>query len=253
MREKLYNLGVNIFGGAMAIASKLNPKAKLFVEGREGLLQKISDDFKDNIANVAWFHCASLGEFEQGRPVIEAFKAHFTDYKVVLTFFSPSGYEVQKDYEHADFVYYLPLDTPKNTSSFVNTIQPKIAFFVKYEFWHNYLSALKKADAIILSFSTIFRANQAFFKNNGGFQQNMLRQFDYFFTQDQNSFDLLSSIDINNKVIAGDTRFDRVAEICQNPKNIEIAKVFSAQAPTLVVGSSWPRDIEALELVANQL
>lgn len=253
IREKLYNLGINIFGGAMKIAAELNPKAKLFVEGRQGLLQKIEADFHKQKSDVAWFHCASLGEFEQGRPVIEAFKEHFKEYKIVLTFFSPSGYEVQKNYVHADYIYYLPLDTPNNTASFVQSIKPKIAFFVKYEFWHNYLIELKKINSKIISFSTIFRADQAFFKNKEGFQQNMLRQFDYFFVQDQNSFDLLSSIKIENKIITGDTRFDRVFEISQNPLDIAIAREFSKNTPTLVIGSSWPRDIQALELVANQL
>lgn len=252
-KEAFYNLGNHAFSGLMKVAALLNPKAKLFVEGRENLIQKIKDDFSSNTKTVAWFHCASLGEFEQGRPVIEAFKQQFPDYNIVLTFYSPSGYEVQKNYEHADYTYYLPIDTSQNASDFVRLIQPKIAFFVKYEFWHNYLKELKKIGSHIISFSTIFRANQAFFKNNGGFQQNMLRQFDYFFTQDQNSYNLLSSINIDNKTVAGDTRFDRVAEICNNPRTIEIAEAFSKDAFTLVVGSSWPRDIQALKKVANEI
>ncbi|AZQ61029.1 3-deoxy-D-manno-octulosonic acid transferase [Flammeovirga pectinis] len=253
IQEKIYNIGTYMFSGAMKFASLLNPKAKLFVDGRHQLLSKIQTDFKNNNQEIAWFHCASLGEFEQGRPVIEAFKVQFPAYKIVLTFFSPSGYTVQNNYEHADYIYYLPLDTKSNAELFVKTINPQIAFFVKYEFWHNYLVALKTIGAKIISFSTIFRANQAFFKSNGGFQQNMLKQFDYFFTQDKNSFDLLSSININNKIIAGDTRFDRVAQICASPKQIPIAQKFSEKATVLVVGSSWPRDISALSLVASNL
>ncbi|NLR89999.1 3-deoxy-D-manno-octulosonic acid transferase [Flammeovirga agarivorans] len=253
MEETLYNLGTTAFSGAMKLASYLHPKAKLFVEGRKNLLEKVESDFANNNSTVAWFHCASLGEFEQGRPVIEEYKTQFPTHKVVLTFFSPSGYEVQKDYDSADFIYYLPLDKPQNTKRFVDAIQPKIAFFVKYEFWHNYLKALKAINATVVSFSTIFRKDQAFFKNKDGFQQNMLKQFDYFFTQDQNSYDLLSSINIDNKEVAGDTRFDRVAEICNHPKQIPLAEQFSKDATTLVVGSSWPRDIEALRLVASEL
>ncbi|KXX70015.1 3-deoxy-D-manno-octulosonic acid transferase [Flammeovirga sp. SJP92] len=253
LKEEFYNLGIHAYSGAMRVAALLNPKAKLFVEGRKNLIQKIQDDFSNNNKAVAWFHCASLGEFEQGRPVIEAFKQQFPDYIIVLTFYSPSGYEVQKNYEYADYIYYLPIDSKTNTSNFVKYIQPKIAFFVKYEFWHNYLKELKKINATIISFSTIFRSNQAFFKSKGGFQQNMLKQFDYFFTQDQNSYNLLSSININNKVIAGDTRFDRVAEICQKPLSIEVAEAFSKDTFTMVVGSSWPRDIQALRKVANNI
>ncbi|WP_044205318.1 3-deoxy-D-manno-octulosonic acid transferase [Flammeovirga sp. OC4] len=253
LKEAFYNLGIHAYSGAMSAVALFNPKAKLFVEGRKNLIQKIKNDFSDNTKAVAWFHCASLGEFEQGRPVIEAFKQQFPHYTIVLTFYSPSGYEVQKNYEYADYVYYLPIDSKSNTSSFVKYIQPKIAFFVKYEFWHNYLKELKKVNAQIISFSTIFRANQAFFKNKGGFQQNMLKQFDYFFTQDQNSYDLLSSININNKMIAGDTRFDRVAAICQKPRVDQIAETFSKDSFTVVVGSSWPRDIQALQKTANTL
>ncbi|OHX67973.1 3-deoxy-D-manno-octulosonic acid transferase [Flammeovirga pacifica] len=251
IQEQLYDLGNYAFSGAMKLASFLHPKAKQFVEGRRGLLSNITTDFKNNTSPVAWFHCASLGEFEQGRPVIEAFKEIFNHYKIVVTFYSPSGFEVQKNYDKADFVYYLPIDTKKNASKFVEAIQPKIAFFVKYEFWHNYLNALKKTSAKIVSFSTIFRPNQAFFKENGGFQQNMLKQFDYFFTQDQRSFDLLSSININCKEIAGDTRFDRVAEICAKPKDIPLAAKFSEQQKVIVVGSSWPLDIDALKKCVN--
>ncbi|NME70182.1 3-deoxy-D-manno-octulosonic acid transferase [Flammeovirga aprica] len=253
LKEEFYNLGIHAYSGLMSVAALFNPKAKLFVEGRKNLIQKIKDDFTDNTKAVAWFHCASLGEFEQGRPVIEVFRQQFPDYLIVLTFYSPSGYEVQKNYEHADFVYYLPIDSAYNTSNFVKTIQPKIAFFVKYEFWHNYLSELKKTNAYIVSFSTIFRANQAFFKKQGGFQQNMLKKFDYFFTQDQNSFDLLSSINIDNKIIAGDTRFDRVADICNQPAPNEIAEAFSKDSFTIVVGSSWPRDIQVLKKTANEI
>ncbi|MBB3698371.1 3-deoxy-D-manno-octulosonic acid transferase [Flammeovirga yaeyamensis] len=253
IQEQLYNMGNVAFGGAMKIASFLHPKAKLFIDGRKGLLSKISSDFKNNTRPVAWFHCASLGEFEQGRPVIEAFRTVFTDYLIVLTFYSPSGYEVQKEYDQADFVYYLPIDTKSNATKFVETIQPKIAFFVKYEFWHNYLNALKKNSSRIISFSTIFRPDQAFFKKGGGFQQNMLKKFDFFFTQDQRSFDLLSQININSKEIAGDTRFDRVAEICASPKQIPLAQQFSEGNQVAVVGSSWPLDIEALSKSVNSI
>jgi 3-deoxy-D-manno-octulosonic-acid transferase len=199
-----------------------------------------------------WFHCASLGEFEQGRPLIEQIKKDHPNYKIFITFFSPSGFEVKKDYELADYIGYLPFDSQKNAKKFVELINPSIAIFIKYEFWYNYLAELKRKQIPVFSVSTIFRPEQHFFKKNGKFFREMLTCFDYFFVQNEVSKELLSGQGYNNATISGDTRFDRVKEICRKPNKIELAKQFKGNDKVMVIGSSWPEDIEVLLPIINE-
>ena len=201
---------------------------------------------------TAWFHAASLGEFEQGRPVIEAFRAKYPHYRIVLTFFSPSGYEVRKNYEKADVVLYLPADTPANVKQFLDAVQPNIAFFIKYEFWYNYLSELRCRQVPTLLFSTIFRPNQLFFKPYGGFYRKMLFCFDAILVQNQASKTLLESVQYPNAIFTGDTRFDRVAQIAQQARAIPEIVTFKDNSPLLIVGSAWPDDMEVLIPFLNQ-
>jgi 3-deoxy-D-manno-octulosonic-acid transferase len=213
------------------------------VEGRRNWYDRLVIDHNKP---VLWIHAASLGEFEQGRPVIEAFRAQYPDWAIVLTFFSPSGYEIRKNYPHADLVCYLPADTTRNARRFIELIQPQVAIFVKYEFWSNYLAELKNRDTPTLLISGIFRPSQPFFAWYGAFWRNMLRCFTHFFVQTTESAALLKSIGFENTTVAGDTRIDRVLTLAGTaPENALVARF--ANAPPLVVGSSWPAD-EAIYL-----
>ena len=240
-----YNLSIQFYVLIVRIAAFFNPKAKQWVDGRKNLLPKIAEAVKGE-ENLVWFHSASLGEFEQGRPVIEKFKEEHPEYKIVLTFFSPSGYEVRKNYAGADFIFYLPPDFPSHARQFVDLVNPKMAFFIKYEFWHHYLKELKKRNIPTYIFSTIFRPNQLFFKPWGGFYRRMLSAFTHFFVQNQESEDLLKGIGFKNVSIAGDTRFDRVYSIATGSKTLPKVEGFSQGRLVLIAGSTWPKDEEFL-------
>jgi 3-deoxy-D-manno-octulosonic-acid transferase len=248
----LYNLSVFLLKAGLRLAALFHPKARSFVTGRKGLLTQIQADFGTNTASVVWVHCASLGEFEQGRPIIEALRKAFPDLKVVLTFFSPSGFEVRKNYEGAHHVYYLPWDTRKNARKFVSAIRPKLAIFIKYEFWHHYTEALASHQSTILSVSSIFRPEQLFFKPYGGFYKKILARFSYFFVQNDESVKLLKSIGIKNVIRSGDTRFDRVYQIVKQADEIPIIKTFKSNQKVFVVGSCWPEDLEVLIPFINE-
>ena len=255
MSEFLYQLAMNAFSGVMRSIAPFNPKVKLGVAGREGLLETLEKTIPTLINGrpVAWFHAASLGEFEQGRPVIEAFNKDYPDFFILLTFFSPSGYEVRKNYGGADYICYLPIDTAENAIRFVSVFQPKISFFIKYEFWFNYLSELRKSGSSILSFSTIFRPNQLFFKPYGGFYRKMLKYFDHLFVQNEVSLQLIQSIGIGQSSIAGDTRFDRVFAIAQGIRDLPEIAAFKNDTPCLVAGSVWEADMQVLIPALNEL
>lgn len=195
---------------------------------------------------MVWFHCASLGEFEQGRPVIEAFRKQFPAHKILLTFFSPSGYEVRKNYDGADFVSYIPWDAPAACARFLDLIKPSAAFLVKYEFWPNLLFALAARNIPVVSISGIFRPSQHFFSWYGGFFRQALRTVDYFFVQNEESKKLLNQIGIHRVVISGDTRFDRVQAIVQLKDELELAKRFKGDDKVMVIGSCWPDDMDVL-------
>ena len=242
----LYNSLISGYKSAVKIAALFIPKAKKLNEGQKGLVAAIKGQLEKDTAPKAWFHCASLGEFEQGRPVIEAFKARYPQYQIVLTFFSPSGYEVRKNYTGADYVFYLPFDTPSNAREFVSIVKPGLAFFVKYEFWYNYLNQLHQQRVPTFLVSGIFRPGQLFFKKQGGFNRQMLGYFRHLFVQNEESSKLLESVGIHNYSLSGDTRFDRVADVCKEPKKIPLAEAFKNGQPLLVVGSSWEPDLQLI-------
>jgi len=246
MGEFFYRLGISLLSIGVKLHALINAKSKKFVEGRRDLFPQLEERFKSVDKPVVWFHCASLGEFEQGRPLIEAFKQEHLDFFILLTFFSPSGYEVRKNYELADYIGYMPLDTSGNAERFVNITQPKLAFFVKYEFWHYHLKALSEADCWVYSISAIFRANQRFFKSYGGFYRNILKQFDHIFVQNKKVASLLKGIDIHNVSVSGDTRFDRVKDITASVKPQSVFTEFTKGQEVLIGGSTWEPDIKVI-------
>ncbi len=248
----LYNLGIYFYALATRVAALFNPKAKLFVSGRKNWKQQLESGV-DSQADYLWFHCASLGEFEQGRPVIEEVKKEFPQYKIALTFFSPSGYEIRKNYDGADLVAYLPLDTKSNVRYFLDVLQPRKAFFVKYEYWYNYIHQLKQRNIPLYIVSAIFRENQSFFKNSlwGKWYRKMLFSFEHIFIQNEKSAQLLEKIGITNYTIAGDTRFDRVAAIARSAKKFENVEKFKGNSPLIIAGSTWKPDEEMLAAFIN--
>jgi 3-deoxy-D-manno-octulosonic-acid transferase len=251
----LYQFFILLFQGLMRFASLFSSKIRKGVDGRTGLLSQLDQSFAEraNGRPVAWFHAASLGEFEQGRPVMEAFRTKYPDYFILLTFFSPSGYEIRKNYNGADYICYLPIDTKHNASEFVRIVDPVVTFFIKYEFWYNYLRELKSGNRHVYSFSTIFRADQIFFKSYGSFYRSLLSYFDHIFVQNEESVRLLRSIQIAQCSVAGDTRFDRVYTIAGQTRELPMIAAFVDSAPCLVAGSVWESDMEVLIPAVNAL
>ncbi len=221
-------------------------KLRLFVDGRKSVFEFLEKKLQNNANAVAWFHCASLGEFEQGRPLIEAFRAQYPQYKILLTFFSPSGYEVRKNYASADWVCYMPLDSPQNAKRFIELVRPQIVFFVKYEFWYFFLKALHQKNILTLSVSAIFREKHFEKQPYKTFLLRMLPFFSHIFVQRAFSQTLLLQNGVAQVSIAGDTRFDRVISVFEQRKPILIAEKFKDRKLTLVVGSSWQEDINVL-------
>ncbi len=244
MLKSLYNLSIHLYILAIRLAARWNPKAKKWINGRKNIFQNIKKEFQPD-APVVWVHAASLGEFEQGRPLIEAIKKQYPTHKIVLTFFSPSGYEIRKNYDAADYICYLPADTPRNVARFLDLIQPDLAIFIKYEFWFNYLNTLKKRNTPTLLVSAVFRPQQVFFRPYGQFFKRMLFCFEHIFVQDEASFNLLSQNGIQNATVVGDTRMDRVWQLSRQASKIPIVDSFKANNELLICGSTWPAD-EAL-------
>lgn len=249
----IYWLTVKLYAAALRIASLFNLKAKLFIEGRKGLLEHITATMAHEQRPRIWMHCASLGEFEQGRPVLEQLRTQYPGYAIVLTFFSPSGYEVRKNYEGADYVFYLPLDSRKNAKQFIEAVQPKLSVFVKYELWYYYLTAIAKRSIPAILISARFRKEQPFFKFYGGLHRKMLRCFNAIFVQDKDSETLLHTIGINNVAVNGDTRFDRVIEAATQIQELPIAHAFCRDNKVIVAGSTWKEDEEFLKKTFDQL
>lgn len=241
----IYNILILIAGFVIKIIALFNKKMNLFVEGRKQSFPKLSKEISPE-DDVIWVHCASLGEFEQGRPIIEKLKIQYPLNKIVLTFFSPSGYEVQRNYELADVVCYLPLDSSSNAKRFIKTMHPKLAVFVKYEFWPNILKELRNNSIETILISGIFRKNQAFFKWYGEWMRKSLIAFSHFFVQDLKSEKLLKSIGFENVTLSGDTRFDRVYEITQQNNDLDFIAKFKNEQYTLVAGSTWKDDEDLL-------
>jgi 3-deoxy-D-manno-octulosonic-acid transferase len=252
MMRFLYNSSIHFLSLLLRFSALFHPKAKLFVHGRMKIFERLRDAFSDKKYQTIWIHCASLGEFEQGRPVIESFRKNFPAAKILLTFFSPSGYEVRKNFPGVDFVFYLPLDTPRQARDFIGLTHPILAIFVKYEFWYNYSRILREKNIPMISIASIFRPDQVFFKFYGSFFRTTLRNFHYFFVQDVESVNLLKSIGLTNVAQAGDTRFDRVYQLTKNVEEIALAKNFKGSEKVMVIGSCWPEDFEVLAPFINE-
>ncbi|MDR7371855.1 glycosyltransferase N-terminal domain-containing protein [Flavobacterium aquidurense] len=247
----LYNLVISIAGFFLKIVALFSPKIKLFIDGRKNVFSILEEKIKPTDKTI-WFHSASLGEYEQGLPVIEKIKEKYPSYKIIVTFFSPSGYEVRKNNTVADVTIYLPLDTKSNAKKFLKLVHPELAFFIKYEFWLNYLKELEKSRIPTYLISGIFRDNQMFFKWYGGFYRKALNAFTYFFVQNESSKKKIEAIGFKNVIVSGDTRFDRVAAILERDNTVDFIEKFTNNAPTIVIGSSWPKDEALLAEYINQ-
>lgn len=247
----LYNIIVQIANFSLKIIAQFSPKIKLFIDGRKPVFEILAAKIKPNDKTI-WFHAASLGEYEQGLPVIEKIKIKYPEHKIVVTFFSPSGYEVRKNNLVADVTAYLPLDTKKNAQIFLKLTHPEMVFFIKYEYWPNYLNELQKLKTPTYLISGIFRENQMFFKWYGGFYRKALDTFTYFFVQNESSKKLLLELGKTNVAVSGDTRFDRVATILEKDNFLDFIENFKNNTLTIVVGSSWPKDENLLVDYINQ-
>lgn len=244
-----YNLGIALFDLAVSLAAPFSKRAALLVKGRKTVWDTLGGVSLEG--DVIWVHCASLGEFEQGRPLIEAIRKKNPSYKIVLSFYSPSGYEVRKNYKEADVVCYLPSDTKANAKRFISTVNPRMVFFVKYEYWYNYFRELKEVGTPLYLVSAIFRKDQIFFKWYGGWFRKILNNVKCFYIQDEKSAALLDGIGIKAYIVAGDTRFDRVAAIAAAANPIPVVENFATGAKVLVAGSTWPADEQIIASYIN--
>ncbi|MFK7980012.1 MAG: 3-deoxy-D-manno-octulosonic acid transferase, partial [Saprospiraceae bacterium] len=234
----IYRIIIQVYGLGIRLAAIFSPKAKLWVAGRKNIFTELTDAFQNEKAPVIWMHCASLGEFEQGKPLIEHLKQDYPHYKILLTFFSPSGYEIRKDYPLADYVFYLPLDTPSNANQFLDIVRPKLVFFIKYEFWYFYLSALQKRRIKHYLIAGIFRKSQFFFKKYAKWYLTVIQGFDYLFLQEEHSKELLAQHQIEHCEVVGDTRIDRVLGIAIEASPIPLIKQFKGERKLLMIGSA---------------
>ena len=238
----MYNLIIYLYLFGVAVCSLFNKKVRMMWRGERAALGLLREKVEDG-AQYVWFHAASLGEFEQGRPLMEQLRRDHPEYKILLTFFSPSGYEVRKNYEGADIICYLPLDTVRNARRFLRAIRPVMAFFIKYEFWYNYLHILSHRNVPVYSVSSIFRPGQIFFRWYGSQYGRVLKCFTHFFVQNETSRQLLhDELGIDNVTVSGDTRFDRVLQICNAAKQLPLVEAFKKDYKVFVAGSSWPPD-----------
>lgn len=237
----MYSFVICIYLMAVKLVSLFNKKVRLMVRGHAQVFRILREHIEPD-AQYIWFHAASLGEFEQGRPLMERIRRDHPEYKILLTFFSPSGYEVRKNYAGADVICYLPFDTPRNVRRFLKLAHPCMAFFIKYEFWQNYLKGLQRRGVPTYSVSSIFRKNQVFFRWYGGRYYKVLTRFTHLFVQNEVSRELLATLGIHNVTVVGDTRFDRVIEIFEQAKQLPLVEAFKQGRPVLVAGSSWQPD-----------
>lgn len=249
----IYWLAIRLYSVAIHIAAFFNPKAKLFISGRKELLKKLRYDLTDERRPRVWMHCASLGEFEQGRPVLEKLRAQYSGHAIVLTFFSPSGYEVRKNYQGADYVFYLPIDSASNAQKFIDIVRPSVALFVKYDLWYFFIKKIVQKNIPLILVSAIFRKKQAFFKWYGGLHRNMLKAFTHLFVQDERSGQLLNTIGVSNVTVAGDTRFDRVVEAVESLKPKDEIVEFCKGYNIIVAGSTWTDDEVLLKASLEEL
>lgn len=247
-----YRIFIWLYPKVVWLLSFSNKKAALWIKGRKNIFERLAAAFHKNQHPIIWMHCASLGEFEQGLPLLEDLHEHYPGHKILLTFFSPSGYEVRKNYLGADHIYYLPIDSPSNASRFLNIVQPALVVFIKYEFWFYYLEEARQRNIPLLLASGIFRKEQPFFRWYGSIYRKMVSFFSWLFVQNQSSAQLLATIGLaNNVIVSGDTRFDRVIDIAENFHPIPVIEHFCGQHPVIVAGSTWTEDDEELDHFAN--
>jgi 3-deoxy-D-manno-octulosonic-acid transferase len=237
----LYNLTILGYFLLVKIVSIRNEKARKWLEGRKDIFKRLRETITPG-EKILWFHASSLGEFEQGRPVIEAIRKLKPDYKILLTFFSPSGYELKKDYKYADYVFYLPLDTKRNAARFIDIVRPEKVFFIKYEFWYNYLTQLKEEGIPTYIFSALFRPSQIFFKPWGKWYLKAIATYEHIFVQNQESFDILHKFGFINVSVSGDTRLDRVGEISDAAPRLDKLEIFCCGQNAIIAGSTWKED-----------
>lgn len=249
----LYNIFIWIYYGLIKVAALFHPKAQKFINGRKDIFLHLKEQIKGKEQSIIWMHCASLGEFEQGRPVLEAIKNQYPEKSFLVTFFSPSGYEIRKDYAHADYVFYLPIDTASNARKFIEIVQPKIALFVKYEFWYHFLKTLNNKTIPTILFSAVFRENQIFFKSYGKMFLKLLSYYDQIFVQNKNSKNILNKYGVTQVEIAGDTRFDRINETVKEKKEFENILTFKQDKKIIVAGSTWEADELFLKKAIEEL
>lgn len=247
----IYNLLISIAAAVLWCAHFFSKKMKLFVEGRKDVFQKLRREISEKDKTI-WFHCASLGEFEQGVPIMERVKKMYPNHKILITFFSPSGYEIKKNTKLADVTAYLPLDTKANAEKFIQIINPSLAIFIKYEIWPNYLFTLQKRNTPALLISGLFRENQVYFGGYGAFMRKALQTFDHIFVQDTSSEALLKGIKIENVSVSGDTRFDRVSHQIEQDNTLDFIESFKGESLCVVCGSTWPEDEAVLENYINE-
>lgn len=245
-----YNIGIAAYETAIKTASAWYPKAKLWSEGRRNLFDRMRSAI-DSDARIVWIHVASLGEFEQGRPIIEKIREERPEYRILVTFFSPSGYEIRKNYAGADYIFYLPSDRPSNVRRFLDIVKPEIAIIVKSEFWLNMLGELRRRNVKAYLVSAAFRRNSVFFRPYGEMWRNALETYETLFVQNNESKALLSELGYDNVIVAGDTRFDRVAQIAANANRIEAVEKFKGDRRLFVAGSTWRPDEEILQKLIN--
>jgi 3-deoxy-D-manno-octulosonic-acid transferase len=243
--KSLYNLATRIAAKVLPVAGRFNHKLKLFTEGRKSVFKTLEEKIDPN-ADYLWFHAASLGEFEQALPIIEELKLDFPKYRILITFFSPSGYENKKNHPLADLITYLPLDTSANAKKFLALVKPKMAFFIKYEIWPNFLTELKRHKIRTLLISGAFRKDQIYFKPYGAFMRKALQSFEHFFVQNEESLQLLNTINLKNVSLSGDTRFDRVSRQIESDNKLSAIEEFLQEKLCFVAGSTWPEDEELL-------
>ena len=247
----LYNFCIAVYALLIRLVTPFNRKARLWCEGRKGLTERLQRAIGD-AEHIVWVHSSSLGEFEQGRPIVDYIRAHYPDYKILLTFFSPSGYEMRKNYPNADYVSYIPVDTRRRVRQFLDAVKPEVAIFVKNEFWLNMLAELRRRNIRTYLASAIFRRNSIFFNPVGDIWRKALHSFDTLFVQDEGSKALLAEIGVENVVVAGDTRFDRVSAIAEQAEKVEIIEQFKGDKRLFVAGSTWGPDEEILLPLINE-
>ena len=247
----LYNFCIAVYALLIRLVAPFNRKARLWCEGRKGLTERLQRAIGD-AEHIVWVHSSSLGEFEQGRPIVDYIRAHYPDYKILLTFFSPSGYEMRKNYPNADYVFYIPVDTRRRVRQFLDAVKPEVAIFVKNEFWLNMLAELRRRNIRTYLASAIFRRNSIFFNPVGDIWRKALHSFDTLFVQDEGSKALLAEIGVENVVVAGDTRFYRVSAIAEQAEKVEIIEQFKGDKRLFVAGSTWGPDEDILLPLINE-